>query len=43
MYKVLFVEDNQAVQRDIEKLIHQAGEEYQVVGKMLNGVQGLEF
>lgn len=43
MYKVLIVEDNQAVQRDIEKLIHQAGEEYQVVGKMLNGVQGLEF
>lgn len=43
MYKVLIVEDNQAVQRNIEKLIHQAGEEYQVVGKMLNGVQGLEF
>lgn len=39
----LIVEDNQAIQRNIEKLIHQAGEDFQVVGKTINGAQGLEF
>lgn len=43
MYRVLIVEDNQAIQRNIEKLIHRAGEDFQIVGKTINGAQGLEF
>lgn len=43
MYNILIVEDNQAVQRNIQKLVKQTGEMFCVIGKAINGVQGLEI
>ena len=43
MYKILIVEDNKAIQRNLKMLVEQIGEPYVVCGLVTNGQRALEY